>query len=258
MKSKLILSVLFLGALFSLHAQDADAIVRASRNRIKADTVSTRSRMVLQAKDGTTTERLIDNYSKDGPNGARSIIVFLQPASIAGSRFLTMENKNAPDDRWIFMPNLGKVRRMAASEGSGSFMGTDFSFDDIASTSRSADLDTHTFLKEENLGATPCYVIQSVPKDGAYQYSKMVQWIAKDTSIVMKIELYDKRNTLIKTVEMSGIKTIQDKTTVTVTKMTTHAAGTSTTITNEIVKYNDPVPEGVFTTSFLETGKVSR
>jgi outer membrane lipoprotein-sorting protein len=258
MKNKLILSVLFFGALFSIHAQDAESIVRGSRNRIKADTVSTRSRMVIQAKEGSTTERLIDNYSKDGPNGARSVIVFQQPASVAGSRFLTMENKNAPDDRWIFMPNLGRVRRIASSEGSGSFMGTDFSYDDISSTSRNADLDTHTILREENIGITACYVIQSAPKDSAYQYSKMVQWIAKDTSIIMKIELYDKKNTLIKTVEMSGIKTIQDRPTVTVTKMTTHAAGTSTTITNEIVKYNDPIPEGVFTTAYLETGKVSR
>jgi len=256
MKSKFILSVLFFGALFSLHAQDADSIVRASRNRIKADTVSTRSRMVIQAKDGSTTERLIDNYSKDGPNGARNVIVFQQPASVAGSRFLTMGNKNAPDDRWIFLPNLGRIRRIAASEGSGSFMGTDFSYDDISATSRGADLDAHTLLREENLGVAACYVIQSVPKDSSFQYSKMVQWIAKDTSIIMKIELYDKRNVLIKTVEMSGIKTIQDRPTVTVTKMTTHAAGTSTTITNEIVKYNDPIPEGVFTTSFLETGKV--
>jgi len=255
---KIILSALLFGALFSLHAQDAESIVRASRNRIKADTVSTRSRMVIQAKDGSTTERLIDNYSKDGPNGARSVIVFQQPASVAGSRFLTMENKNAPDDRWIFMPNLGRVRRIASSEGSGSFMGTDFSFDDISSTSRGADLDTHTLLREENFGITACYVIQSVPKDSAYQYSKMVQWIAKDTSIIMKIELYDKKNTLIKTVEMSGIKTIQDRPTVTVTKMTTLAAGTSTTITNEIVKYNDPIPEGVFTTAYLETGKISK
>jgi hypothetical protein len=74
----------------------------------------------------------------------------------------------------------------------------------------------------------------------------------------MKLDLYDNKNTLIKTVEMSGIKTIQDRPTVTVTKMTTLAAGTSTTITNEIVKYNDPIPEGVFTTAYLETGKVSR
>jgi hypothetical protein len=166
-----------------------------------------------------------------------------------------MNNASGADDRWIYLPSLGRVRRVAASEGSGSFVGTDFSYDDISSTSRSADLDTHTILREESLNGTACYVIQSIPRDSSYQYSKMIQWIAKDTSITLKIELYDRRNTLVKTVEMSGIRDIQGRLTVTVTRMTTHAAGTSTTITNEITKYNDNIPEGVFTTEFLETGR---
>jgi len=67
--------------------------------------------------------------------------------------------------------------------------------------------------------------------------------------------LYDKRNTLIKTVEMSGIKDVQGRSTVTITKITTHAAGTSTTINMEIVKYDDNIPEKVFTVEFLETGR---
>jgi hypothetical protein len=166
-----------------------------------------------------------------------------------------MANPGGADDRWIFLPEIGRVRRVASSEGGGSFMGTDFSYDDISATSRSVDQDTHTFLKEETSGSALCYVIQSVPKDSSFQYSKMVQWIAKDTFIIMKIELYDKRNALVKTVEMSGIQNIQGKLTVTVTKMTTHAAGTSTVITSEIVKYDDPIPEVVFTTEFLETGR---
>jgi hypothetical protein len=235
--------------------QAAASIVRASRDRITADTISTRSRMTVTARDGSSSERLVDQYSKDGPNGARSVIIFQQPASVAGTRFLTMDNAGGTDDRWIYLPSLGRVRRVAASEGSGSFVGTDFSYDDISSTSRSADLDTHTLLREESLNGTACYVIQSVPRDSSYQYSKMIQWIAKDSSITLKIELYDRRNTHVKTVEMSGIRDIQGRLTVTVTRMTTHAAGTSTTITNEITKYNDNVPEGVFTTEFLETGR---
>jgi hypothetical protein len=178
-----------------------------------------------------------------------------QPASVKGTRFLTMENKGGADDRWIFLPSLGKVRRIAASEGSGSFMGTDFSYDDISSMSRGADLDSHALLREESTGGAACYVIQSVPKDASYQYSKMVQWLAKDSKIVMKIELYDKRNALVKTVEMSGSKDAQGRLTPHVTKITTHAAGTSTTINMEIIKYDDPIPEAVFTTGYLETGR---
>jgi outer membrane lipoprotein-sorting protein len=246
---------LFAGAVLALHAQDAAAIVRESRNQIKADTVSTRSRMVIQAKGGSTSERLIDQYSKDGPKGKRTMIVFQQPDTVKGTRFLTMENAGSADDRWIFLPGVGKVRRMAASEGSGSFVGTDFSYDDIASTSRSADLDTHTLLREENLDSVACYVIQSVPKDNSYQYSKMLLWIAKDTKLTLKIELYDKRNTLVKVAEMSGIKEVQGRLTTTVTKMTTLSAGTATTIFMDIIKYDDPIPEQVFTTAYLETGR---
>jgi outer membrane lipoprotein-sorting protein len=250
------MAILVLSAL-SLHAQEnAESIVRASRDRIKADTVSTRSKMVISAKNGSTTERVLDQYSKDGSKGSRTRIEFKQPATVAGTRFLTMENPGGADDRWIFLPELGKVRRVAASEGGGSFMGTDFSYDDISSMSRDAGLDTHTLLREENFGGTACYVIQSVPKDSSYQYSKMISWIAKDSKMTLKIELYDKRGALVKTVEMSGIKEIQGRTTATITKITTHAAGTSTTINMDIIKYDAPIPEGVFTTQYLETGRL--
>jgi outer membrane lipoprotein-sorting protein len=253
---RMVFVALLAGMVFSLYAQDAVSIVRESRDRIKADTVSTRSRMVIQAKSGSSSERLIDQYSKDGPKGKRTMIVFQQPDTVKGTRFLTMENPGAADDRWIFLPGVGKVRRMAASEGSGSFVGTDFSYDDIASSSRGADLDTHTLLREENLNGVACYVIQSVPKDSSYQYSKMLLWIAKDTKITLKIELYDKTNKLVKTAEMSGIKEVQGRLSTTITKMTTFAAGSSTTLFMDIIKYDDPVPEAVFTIAYLETGRV--
>jgi outer membrane lipoprotein-sorting protein len=259
MKKKILFLALITGAAITLYAQNApqtaEAIVRSSRDRIKADTVSTRSKMTITAKNGTSSDRVVDQYSKDGPKGKRAVIVFQSPASVAGTRFLTMENSGGADDRWIYLPSLGRVRRVAASEGSGSFMGTDFSYDDISSTNRGAELDTHTLLREEEYNGVICHVIQSVSKDSAYQYSKMVQWITKDTLITVKIELYDKKNTLVKTAEMSGIKDIQGRLTVTVTKMTTHAAGTFTVIANEITKYNDPIPEKVFTVEFLETGR---
>ncbi|MDR1029695.1 MAG: outer membrane lipoprotein-sorting protein [Treponema sp.] len=236
-------------------AQDAAALVRESRNRIKADTISTRSRMVLTAKDGATSERQIDQYSKDGPKGNRTIIQFQRPAGVAGTRFLTMENPGNADDRWIFLPSLGKVRRIAASEGSGSFMGTDLSYDDISSADRDVGLDTHTLVREETLNGNPCYVIESVPRDRSYQYSRMAQWIDKNTKVNYKIELYDRRGTLVKVFETLELKEVQGRLSPMVTKMSTLAAGTSTTIYADILKYDDPIPEGVFTTKFLETGR---
>jgi hypothetical protein len=255
MRKTISLLGLFFAGVFLVHAQDALAIVRASRDRISADTVSSRSRMVITAKDGTTSERVLDQYSKDGPRGDRTIIVFQRPASVANTRFLTMENPGGADDRWIFLPSLGKVRRIAATEGSGSFMGTDFSYDDISSASRDAGLDTHTLVREELLNGRPCFVIESVPKDGSYQYARMVQWIDKDSSISYKLELYDRRGTLVKQVDILETRNVQGRETPTTTRMTTLTAGTSTTIYMDIIKYDDPIPEGVFTVNYLETGR---
>jgi outer membrane lipoprotein-sorting protein len=233
----------------------ADEIIRASRDRIKADTVSTRSRMIIAAKDGSTTERLVDQYSLDAKEGKRTVIVFQKPASVAGTRFLTVENAGRDDDRWIFLPALGKVRRIAASEGSGSFMGTDLSYDDISSADRKAEEDSHILLREESLDGMDSWVIESKPKDPGYQYSKMVSWIEKATHIARKIELYDKKGELLKVLEIRKVQEFQGRLTPVQTKMSNIQAKTSTTIIVEIVKYDEKIPAGVFTTRFLETGR---
>jgi outer membrane lipoprotein-sorting protein len=247
------------GTAFFAFAQDAAAIVSASRDRIDAATISTQVRMVTAAKNGSTKEQRLYQYSKDDASGkSRTMIVFQQPAGVRGTRFLTLENASRGNDQWIFLPSLGKVRRIASSEGSDSFMGTDFSYDDISSVTRDTDLDTHTLLKEEAYNGKACYVIESKPKDSSYQYSRMLLWIDKDTKINHKIELYNKRNALIKTAEMSDIKDVQGRLTVHATKMTSHDAGTFTTLFVDVIKYDDQIPDSVFTTGYLETGKATR
>jgi outer membrane lipoprotein-sorting protein len=254
MKQITVLVLLLIGAGF-LSAQDGTSIMNSAKNRVQTDTISSRSRMVITARNGSTTERVIDQYSKDGPNGARTVIVFQRPANVAGTRFLTMDTAGGGQDRWIFLPSLGRVRRIAASESDGSFMGTDFSYDDISSVDREISLDTHTLLREETLNGNPCYVIQSVPKDSSYQYSKTISWIDKTGFLIYKSEMYNRRGEMVKVMEMSGFSDVQGRLTPMQTKISTVGAGTSTTIYMEIIKYDDPIPEGVFTTAYIETGR---
>ncbi len=239
-----------------LFAQDAASIITQSRDRIQADTVSTRSRMVITARDGSTTERVLDQYSADGPSGNRTLIVFQRPASVAGTRFLTLANAGGAEDRWIFLPALGKERRINASEGSGSFMGTDFSYDDISSADRDAGKDTHTLTGTEVLNGRGCQVITSVPRASSWQYSKMVSWIDSETLVAWKIELYDDRGTLVKVLEVQKVEDVQGRLTPMVTKMSTLASGTSTTIFVDLIKYDDRIPEAVFTTDYLILGRL--
>jgi outer membrane lipoprotein-sorting protein len=262
MKTNMRSAVVLMTALFLMqaglpaaYAQNAAALVERARNMIEAKTTSTRSRMVITAKDGKTSERLIDQYSKEGGGGTLMLIEFKRPASVAGTRFLTIENAAGAEDRWIYLPSLGKTRRVAASEGGGSFMGTDFSYDDISSGDRDIDADAHSVLREETFEGVPCYVIQSTPKDSGYQYAKTISWIDKDRSLIYKSEMYNKRNELIKTMEMLDYKDIQGRPTAMRTKVSTLASGTSTTVFMDIVRYDDPIPDGVFTVNYLETGR---
>ncbi|MCL2276747.1 MAG: outer membrane lipoprotein-sorting protein [Treponema sp.] len=259
-KKSVCLSCAVLFAAFSLFApallaaQNALSIMTSAKNRVTSETVSSRSRMVITARNGSATERVIDQYSKDGPNGARTVIVFQSPASVAGSRFLTMDNASGGTDQWIFLPSLTRVRRIASSESGGNFMGTDFSYDDISSMDRDVSLDTHTLLREETLNGRLCYVIQSVPRT-AYQYSKTISWIDKENFQIYKAEMYNQRNEVAKIMEMSDFRNVQGRVTPMQTKVSTVSAGTSTTIYMEIMRYDDPIPESVFTTAFLETGR---
>jgi outer membrane lipoprotein-sorting protein len=264
-KITIIFTVILFGIAAVVSAQSGDAsasaaaIVEKSRNRIDADTISTRSRMVVTAKDGSTSNRIIDQYSKDGPSGENRVVVEFRhsgnPANIINTRFLTIENQGAADDQWIFLPSAGKVRRIAASGGSGSFVETDLSYDDISSANRSPDLDNHRILREEEYRGKLCYVIESTPKNSSYQYSKMVQWIDKANSVNYKVELYDKRGTHVKTLEILELRDIQGRLSPMVTKMSTLTAGTSTTISVDRLEYDSPIPESVFTPRYLETGR---
>jgi len=255
MKRIYALTMLLLGATF-LNAQDATSIMSAAKNRVQSDTISSRSRMVITARNGSTSERVIDQYSKDGPNGGRTLIVFQQPANVAGTRFLTMDTASGGTDQWIFLPELGRVRRIAASESSGSFMGTDFSYDDISAVDRDVSLDTHRLLREEALNGRQCYVVESIPKDSSFQYSKTISYVDKERNLIYKVELYNRRGELVKLMEMSDFRDVQGRLTPMQTKISTVGAGTSTTIFLEIMKYDDPIPEAVFTTTYLETGRV--
>jgi outer membrane lipoprotein-sorting protein len=132
----------------------------------------------------------------------------------------------------------------------------DFSYDDISATDREVRLDTHTLLREEALNGVACYVIQSVPLDGGYQYSKTINWVEKKNSLIYRSELYNRHGTLVKVLEMSNYQEIQGQLTPRQMKISTVAAGTSTTIYMDRIEYNKPIPDSAFTPQFLETGRL--
>ena len=133
-------------------------------------------------------------------------------------------------------------------------MGTDFTYGDMQS--REVDEDTHTLLREEAFGGRECYVIESVPKNtDDSQYSKRIQWVAKEIWVPMKSEFYDKEGDHLKTMTVQQLEKVQGYWTTMKTRMENVQTDHATEITVDKISYNEDLSSSLFTTRFLETGR---
>ena len=231
-------------------------IAESVDNRPNGSSSHTLVQMELTDKNGSVNTRVIEEYSMDSDDDlGQVVIVFHSPASVKNTRFLVMEKQgDADDDKWIYLPALQRVRRIAASEGDQSFMGTDFSYDDMSSI----DIDEYEYslLREETLNGIDCYVVEAVPLDPEdKQYSKLVSWVQKDSWVNRKVEMYDKKGDLLKTLETIRVETVQGYETPIETKMTNVQDDHSTVLTVQKVKYDEKYPSGLFSTRFLQSGR---
>lgn len=257
MKNRIVLLVcMFSMLLSSLFAQSAYDVVKKAKTKVDISTLGTRSKMQVQ-KDGKTLNVLvIDQYSsKDKYGLQRTLIDFKEPAVAKGIRFLMQQRKDGTMDQRIYLPSLKKVKRIASgSDESESFMGTDFSYSDVAFMTRDATEDSFTFLPEREVEGHSCYAIEGLPKDSNYTYSKTVLFITKKDNLILKVEFY-KDDKLVKELQLSNYKKVQGINTPMQTKLSTIATGTSTIIELEKVNYGMSIPEKVFTTKYLESGR---
>ncbi|MBC8526709.1 MAG: outer membrane lipoprotein-sorting protein [Candidatus Cloacimonetes bacterium] len=164
------------------------------------------TKMTLINKRGKTRERTVLSISKDYGKDSKSIIFFQSPADVKGTGFLQYEYDDPAkeDDRWLYLPALKKVRRISGSSKSDYFMGTDFTYDDMGG--RSVDEDDHKLLREEIIDSVKCWVLESIPKEKDYIYSKTIKWIRQDALIPVKVEFYDRQTNLLKVLKITDIR----------------------------------------------------
>ncbi len=158
--------------------------------------------MNLIDKKGKVRTRLIKAYRMSDD---KQIMWFLKPSDIKGSSFLRLSYDDRDDDMWIYLPAFGKVRRIASHAKKGSFMGSDFTFEDMGD--RKLEDYTYQLLKEEKINDKSCWVIESIPGEGvATDYSNIISWIWKEDYIDIKEEFYDKKGNLKKVKTLEVIK----------------------------------------------------
>ncbi len=254
-RKRTLLLFLFVLLPISLWAIDGRQIAQNVYDRDTGDSIHALVRMDLIESNGTKKNRIVEGWGIETADGlSHMVMVFHRPASVQGTRFLVKERDGSDDDQWIYLPALKRVRRIAASEEDSSFMGTDFTYGDMQS--REVEEDSHTLLREERFGGRDCYVVESVPKDmDDSQYSKRVQWVAKDIWVPVKGEFYDKDGNHLKTMEVKKLEKVQGYWTTMLTRMENVQSGHATEIAVDKIRYNEELKESLFTTRFLETGR---
>jgi hypothetical protein len=168
-------------------------------------------RMQLRNKQGQTSEReiRIRTLEVEG-EGTRSLCIFDTPADVKGTILLTHTHKDADDDQWLFLPALRRTRRIAAQNKSGSFMGSEFSYEDIAT--QELEKYTYRWLRDEVYDGNDCYVIERTPVDQANSgYSRQVAWLDKERYLTWKVDYYDRKNERLKTLTAKGYQEYLDR-----------------------------------------------
>ncbi|TDT71757.1 outer membrane lipoprotein-sorting protein [Hypnocyclicus thermotrophus] len=263
---KILVGLLIVVMSLSAFSMTGKEIMQAVKDRDTGKTLHALMGMDLIDKDGTVNPRTIEVWGEtyDEANDlSRSIMVFKAPASVKNTRFLQVENKDRDDDKWIYLPALKRVRRISSSEGSSSFMGSDFTYDDMET--RDVEEDNHKLLREEKLGNYDCYVIESKAKNSEdSQYDKVISWVSKEHFIVVKAELYSKKTKKIEKIltvkqdlaQVNGIWTIFE------TIMENVETGHKTKLYikrsksgSPYIEYNKAINPARFTQKYLKTGR---
>jgi len=135
-------------------------------------------------------------------DGDKSLTIFDQPRDVKGTAFLSFTHSKRPDDQWLYLPALKRVKRISSANKSGPFMGSEFAYEDISS--QEVDKYTYKYLRDEKVDGKDSFVIERKPTYEHSGYTKLISWVDKNMYQAVKVEFYDRKNTLIKTLTVSG------------------------------------------------------
>ncbi len=199
----LIATALFVGSA-PVAAQDAAAergleiVTEAKRRSEGWKDSQAKLEMILRNKRGDETRREMRTKSLEVlGDGDKSLIIFDTPRDVQNTAFLTFAHPLKPDDQWLYLPALKRVKRISSRNKSGPFMGSEFSYEDMSPFE--IEKYTYKFLRDETMDGEDFFVVESFPVDKLSGYTRQIVWIDQAEYRFRKVEFYDRKNTLLKT-----------------------------------------------------------
>ncbi len=142
-------------------------------------------------------------------DGDKSIMVFDTPPDVQGTGLLTFSHKAEDDDQWLYLPALKRVKRIASKNRSGPFVGSEFAFEDLSS--QEVEKYTYRYLRDEMANGLDCFVTERYPTDRYSGYTRQITWIDKGHYRIQKVDYYDRKDKLLKTLTFSGYQQYLDR-----------------------------------------------
>jgi len=198
-----------------------------------------------QGRERVRDFRILRMTVKQGAE-QKFFVYFRKPSDVAKMVYMVWKNIGKDDDRWLYLPALDLVRRVAASDKRSSFVGSHFVYEDVSG--RGTQVDTHELVSEE--GDT--YKIKNVPKDkSGLEFAYYFVWVRKDNFLPVKAEYYNEKDSLIRSIEALEIKDIQGFPTVTKSAAKDLVRGGQTTMEFSNSTYNVGLTDDIFSERYL-------
>ncbi|WP_198409159.1 outer membrane lipoprotein-sorting protein [Magnetospira sp. QH-2] len=212
--------------------------------------------MTLRNKSGKESIRGFSSKTLEQPgDGDKSLMVFKRPRDIKGTALLTHAHKAKNDDQWLYLPAMKRVKRISSSNRSGSFVGSEFSYEDLSSPE--VEKYTYKYLKEEPCptdAALTCHVSERYPTDKTSGYKKNILWLETKTYRVVKIDYFDRKDAFLKTLTQTEYNVYKDKHwRPHLMEMVNHQTGKSTTMKWSDFKFGVGLSEGNFQPNRLKS-----
>ncbi len=236
-----------------VHSQPPSAlrIMQDSFNREDGKDARFSLEMTLIDKGGSERKRRLEIFSKDYGALLKTFLKFTQPADIAGTIFLSDENETGEDTQYLYLPALGRARRIVSSQKDLRFVNTDFTYEDMQR--RRPEKDNHRLLKEEKYNGWDCWVVENIPlAGGTSQYSKRISWIDKESAVIVKVDLFDRKQNPCKKFSVIKLEKIDGIWTATQTLMEDLKEKHKTAMSITGAAYNTGLDDEIFTVRNLE------
>lgn len=238
-------------------APPVDEIVARTNEAAYYRGLDGRARVKMTITDAQGRERTraftILRRDQDQAEGARGgeqrfYVYFSRPADVNKMAFMVWKHVGADDDRWLYLPALDLVKRIAAADKRTSFVGSDFFYEDVSG--RATTEDTHALSKTTET----YYVLDNTPKAaGSVEFARYEMWIHRTTFLPVKIDYYDAAGAKYREYQALKVDTVQGHPTVTKAQMKDLRTGSTTVLEYEDVRYDLGLPEDIFTERYLRT-----